>query len=133
MLAENDRASTPYFVAQAPCPRCSQEISAAWFVIDGHKVRRVLPAGGPGPRTAMWAAGAWPAAAASQTPAAQASGLRAEVHFAILHPLPATLMLKKIDNLLAFLAEAKLQPVTGVFTGNDQEDQDGALVVTCSS
>ena len=81
----------------------------------------------------MWAAGAWPAAAASQTPEAQASGLRAEVHFAILHPLPATLILKEIDNLLAFLAEPKLQPVTGVFTGNDQEDQDGALVVTCSS
>ncbi|MBK1842173.1 hypothetical protein JHL17_32735 [Azospirillum sp. YIM B02556] len=81
----------------------------------------------------MWAAGAWPAAAASQTPAAQAGGLRAEVHSAIIHLLPTTLMLKEIDNLLAFLAEAKLQPVTGVFTGNDQEDQDGALVVTCSS
>jgi hypothetical protein len=76
----------------------------------------------------MWAAGAWPATAVSQTPAAQASGLRAEVHSAIIHLLPTTLMLKEIDNLLAFLAEAKLQPVTGVFIGNDQEDQDGAPV-----
>lgn len=42
-------------------------------------------------------------------------------------------MLKEIDNLLAFLAETMLQPVTAAFTGNDQEDQDGSLVVTCSS
>ena len=42
-------------------------------------------------------------------------------------------MLKEVDALLAFLAEAMLQPVTAVFIGNDQEDQDGALVVTCSS
>lgn len=71
--------------------------------------------------------------AASQTPTTQASGFRAEIHSAILHLLPTTLMLREIDNLLALLVEAKLQSVTGVFTGNDQEDQDGALVVTCSS
>ena len=46
----------------------------------------------------MWAAGAWPAAAASQTPEAQVSGLRAEVHSAIIHLLPTTLMLKEIDR-----------------------------------
>ncbi|WP_282186818.1 hypothetical protein [Azospirillum brasilense] len=42
-------------------------------------------------------------------------------------------MLKKVDNLLAFLVETMLQPVTAVFIGKDQEGQDGSLIVTCSS
>lgn len=95
--------------------------------IDRRMVHRVLPPGGTDPLAAARAAG--PVPPASQTPAAQASGLRAEVHSAILHPLPATFMLKEVDALLAFLAEAMLQPVTAVFTGKDQEDQDGALIV----
>jgi len=98
-------------------------------VIDGRTVRRVLPAGGTGPLAATRTAGPWRVATASQTPAAQASGPRTEVHSAIVHLLPAMLMLKEIDNLLAVLAEIMQQPVTTVFTGNDQEDQDGSLIV----